>query len=60
MQIERCFAAILDRGQRCCNVAAFCGKMLASSRAKKAAKRGAAAEKTGFHSRDVYQERVLC
>ena len=49
----------LVRGQRCCNAAAFCGNLLASNRAKRLQKRGAAAKKTGFHSRDVYQERVL-
>jgi hypothetical protein len=41
VQIERCFAAILDRGQRCCNVTVFAAILLASSLHKEAAKSAA-------------------
>jgi len=59
MQIERCFAAILDRGQRCCSVAVYPLLLLAYRPAIGLRKKRLPNEKTGFLSRDAYRGRAF-
>ena len=50
VQIELCFAAILDRGQRCCYVAAFAATLL-PYRLATGVRKAAAKLENGFSSR---------